>query len=170
MKVVLDSTPLIYLAKIGRLSLLKEAYEELYIPTAVYNETVTMGLERGFFDAKTIQKWIDEKKIEIKKLDEKQTKETKRLIKFAEIETGEAEAIILAQHLKADLILDDAVAQGVAKSIGLEPLWTTSFILKLTHLKILEKEEALEAIKKMVRAGYRISEEVLLELFEILKV
>ncbi len=169
MKAVLDSTPLIYLAKIKGLSLLKEVYEELYIPPAVYNETIIKGLERRFFDANTIQKWIDEKKIKIKKLNEKQKKETERLIKFAEIETGEAEAIILAQHLKADLIIDDAIAQGVARSIGLEPLWTTSFILKLTHQKILEKEEALEAIKKMIREGYRINEEVLLELFERLR-
>ena len=170
MKAVLDSTPLIYLAKIRELNILKEIYEELYIPKAVHNETVTQGLKKGFIDAENIQKWIDEKKIKIKNLNENQKKETERLIKIANIEKGEAEAIILAQHLKADLIIDDAVAQGVARSLGLEPLWTTSYILKLTHLKILDKTEALEVIKKMVKAGYRISEEVLLELFEILRI
>ena len=43
MRVVCDSTVLIGLAKIGKLDLLKQIYEEVYIPEAVYTEVVTRG-------------------------------------------------------------------------------------------------------------------------------
>ena len=38
MKAISDSTPLIHLAKIGRISLLKEVFEEILIPARIYNE------------------------------------------------------------------------------------------------------------------------------------
>lgn len=37
-KVVVNSTPLIVLCGIGRLNILKELYQEIMIPTAVYKE------------------------------------------------------------------------------------------------------------------------------------
>ena len=40
MIVVSDTTPLIGLASIGRLELLQELFEEVYIPQAVFDETV----------------------------------------------------------------------------------------------------------------------------------
>jgi len=50
--VVADSSPLIHLSQIGRLNLLREFFDELLIPPAVYREVVlegqgTAGLERG---------------------------------------------------------------------------------------------------------------------------
>jgi predicted nucleic acid-binding protein len=41
--VVSDSTPLIHLAKIGRLELLREFFGEIIIPEAVYRECVLEG-------------------------------------------------------------------------------------------------------------------------------
>ena len=43
MRVVCDSTVLIGPAKIGKLDLLKQIYEEGYIPEAVYTEVVSRG-------------------------------------------------------------------------------------------------------------------------------
>ena len=47
MIVVSDTTPLIGLASIGRLDLLFEIFGEVYIPQAVYDETVTHGRDEG---------------------------------------------------------------------------------------------------------------------------
>lgn len=168
MKAVADSAPLIYLSKIGRLELLR-AYTEVFIPSAVYEETVSKGLEKGFLDARIIQKETEKEAIKIKELGAVQQKEAQELMKFAGIEAGEAEAIVLAKDLKSDLLLDDLVAQGVAKAIGLEPLWTTSFVLKLLSEKKLQKREARTTIEKLVEAGYRISEDVLIELLKKLE-
>ncbi|MFQ5815247.1 MAG: hypothetical protein ACE5G7_01995 [Candidatus Hydrothermarchaeaceae archaeon] len=168
MKAVADSAPLIYLAKIGRLELLR-AYTEVLVPGAVYMETVSKGLEKGFLDAKIIQMEMDRGAIKLTELSAGQQKEAQELMKFAGIESGEAEAIVLAKDLNLDLLLDDLVAQGVAKALGLEPLWTTSFVLKLLSEKKLKKQEARETIEKLVGAGYRISEDVLIELLKKLE-
>ncbi|MFQ6052523.1 MAG: hypothetical protein ACE5K4_12655 [Candidatus Hydrothermarchaeota archaeon] len=166
MTVVLNSTPVIYLAKIGRLDLLDKLDDKIYLPQAVYEETVERGLEKGFFDARVIQEAINKKKIEVRRLTGEQKKEADDLVKFAEIEIGEAEAIILSTHMKSNLIVDDAVAQGVARSLGLEPLWTTSLVILLVHRKLIEKTEARKIIEELVKDGYRIGEEVLLELLK----
>ncbi|NWF65109.1 MAG: UPF0175 family protein [Chloroflexi bacterium] len=47
MIVVSDTTPLIGLASINQLDLLKELFEEVYIPQAVFDETVTFGRENS---------------------------------------------------------------------------------------------------------------------------
>ncbi|MBI5823247.1 MAG: DNA-binding protein [Chloroflexi bacterium] len=47
MIVVSDTTPLIGLASIGRLELLQKLFGEVYIPQAVFDETVTFGREKS---------------------------------------------------------------------------------------------------------------------------
>jgi predicted nucleic acid-binding protein len=164
---ILNSTPLIYLTKIGRLDLLIS--EEILIPKAVYEEVVSKGLEKRFLDAKIIQDAVEKKSIKVKELNPEQKREARELMKFAEIGIGEAEAIILAKDQKAELLIDDVVGIGVAKALNVTTLWTTSFILKLVSEQRLQKRKAKEIIKQLVEAGYRIDGEVLVELLEKLK-
>lgn len=168
MKAVADSAPLIYLAKIGRLELLT-AYYEVFIPEAVYEEVVEKGTAKRFPDALIIRKEIKNKRIRLKKLDDKQRKEAQELRRFANIGAGEAEATVLAKVLSSDLILDDVLAQGVAGTFGLKPLWTTSFILKLLGEGKISKEETKRVIEDLVGAGYWIGEDVLVKLLKKLE-
>ena len=161
---VADSTCVIHLARIGRLDLLKAVYGKVLMPREVYNETVKRGKERGFIDAEIIEKAIKEGLIEIKGLSKAQKKEVERLCSFAAIGRGEAEAIVLARDSKSELVMDDAVALGVAKLYGLETLWTTTLILKAVQLGILAKQEGRKIIEGLVAAGYRLAGDVLVEL------
>ncbi|RLI01982.1 hypothetical protein DRO38_04480, partial [Candidatus Bathyarchaeota archaeon] len=65
--VVSDSTPLIYLAKIGRLSVIREVFKRIFIPKAVFDETVTRGKALNMSDASIIEKavgvWIIKKQV-----------------------------------------------------------------------------------------------------------
>lgn len=162
---VADSTCVIHLARIGRLDLLKAVYGKVFIPREVYNETVKRGKERGFIDAEIIEKAIEEGLIEIKGLSEAQKKEVGRLCSLAAIGRGEAEAIVLARDSKFELVMDDAVALGVAKLYGLETLWTTTLILKAVRRGILAKQEGRKIIENLVTAGYQLAGDVLVELF-----
>ena len=49
---VADSGPLISLAKLDHLRLLPVLYERVVMPRAVYDEVVTIGLRRGYPDAR----------------------------------------------------------------------------------------------------------------------
>ena len=96
MIVVSNSSPLIALAKIGKLYILKELFGEIIIPKAVWDEVVVKG--KGKPGAEEVEKaeWI--------KVREVRDKLSVEVLK-GEIEIGEAEAIILAKELNADLLI-----------------------------------------------------------------
>ena len=66
-KVVSNSSPLIHLAKIGRLNLLKEFFDQIIVPEAVYRECVE---EKHREDARKIAEaeWIVVLKVKDQKL------------------------------------------------------------------------------------------------------
>jgi len=166
---VVDSTCLIYLAKAGKLSLLKEVYGKIIIPEAVHEEVVSKGRKKGFLDAEIVEKAVAEGLIDVRELSEAQRKEVKRLGELAQIGRGEAEAIVLAKSEGSPLIVDDSTALGVARVYGVETLRTTSLILKAVSQRILTKRDAREIVEKLVAAKYRLRGDVLLEILRELR-
>lgn len=63
MIVVVDSSSLIALARIGKLNVLKEMFGEIFIPQDVFKEVVTTGKTRP--GSKEIEEtpWIEKKRI-----------------------------------------------------------------------------------------------------------
>ena len=57
-KVVSNSSPIIHLSKIGKLELLKEYFQIVLIPEAVYRETVIEGKDRKEVEAIKNAGWI----------------------------------------------------------------------------------------------------------------
>ena len=55
MKAVTNAGPLIALGKLGLVDLLNRLYDAVLVPTAVYQEVVTRGLELGQPDAYAVQ-------------------------------------------------------------------------------------------------------------------
>ena len=110
MKLVLDSSALITLARIGRLDILRQLTSDVHIPEAVYDEVVKTGQGRQGSTEVAQAQWIARHHVQdqgaVRRL---QTR----------LRRGEAEAIVLARELQADvLILDDAVARRVAEAEG----------------------------------------------------
>lgn len=60
MEVILDSGPLIALAKLNLLSLFEKLYGEVTIPQAVYQESVMDGKNKGYEDAWTIDLFLNQ--------------------------------------------------------------------------------------------------------------
>ncbi|NQE06455.1 hypothetical protein C5S32_11350 [ANME-1 cluster archaeon GoMg1] len=147
-KVVSNSSPLIHLAKIGHLDLLKYFFGEIIVPEVVYKECVIEG--KGREDAKKIEKaeWINVAKIKNENL--------KRALMMV-LDEGEAEAIVLALEESADLILlDDYEAREVARNYELTITGVIGGIL------IMAKEEGKigslkEELEKLKETGFWIS-------------
>lgn len=57
---VFDSCSLIYLAKINRLSILKQITEQLFIDKAVYDESVVSGKNLGYRDAFILDRFVED--------------------------------------------------------------------------------------------------------------
>ena len=62
-KVIVNSTPLIVLYGIGHLDILQKLYQEIMIPTAVYQE-VTAIKDSACIQAMTTNKWIHVRQIQ----------------------------------------------------------------------------------------------------------
>jgi uncharacterized protein len=107
---VLDASPLITLARIGSLEILCRLADQIVIPEAVYAECVTRASDR--FGSANIARadWIVRKQVE-------HPDHVMRL--RSRLGLGEAEAIVLAQEIRADaVVLDDATARQVADQEG----------------------------------------------------
>ena len=150
LKVVCNSSPLIHLARIGELELLRDLFEEVLVPEAVYRECVIEGRERD--DARKIQRasWI--RIAGIKNIELKKALNTS-------LDEGESEAIVLALQEKADLILlDDYEAREFARIYNLKITGIIGILLKAKYMgRISSLSEILENLKD---TGFWLNEDL----------
>jgi uncharacterized protein len=171
MIIVSNSSPLILLAKMNMLHLLKELYKRIHIPQAVYNEVVVRGKEEGYSDASVIDKAINEIII-VKRLDAKHQKEAEKLNRI--IGKGESESIMLAIQEKARyLLIDNLEPRKMAEAKHIVCRSTPGILLEARKKCILTHEGYVESIKSLagnawlsgdivahfLDAGYKIKEE-----------
>lgn len=111
MKVVSNASPLINLARIGKLGLLRDLYEELTIPDAVWREVVLEGAGQPGADEIESAAWIL-----------RQAAGNRELVRALrqDLDAGEAEAIALSLEIGADLLLiDEHLGRDTARHLGL---------------------------------------------------
>jgi len=141
---ICNSSPLICLAKINQLHLLKELLKKIIIPEVV-KEEVLIEDKPGF---EIISRAIDEKWIE--------TKNPQKQLDL-KIGKGENAAINLAIEINQPIIIDDALGAKIARSLNVEVLRTTSVILLATKKKIITKKQAVDLLNKLFDIGYYLA-------------
>lgn len=148
-KVVVNSTPLIVLCGIRRLSVLRELYQEICIPEAVYREVTAKG-DLACTQIKTAKAWIHVEKIQ---------DHTEKKMYRAKLHDGEVEVMILAQEQKADLvILDDNAAKKTARYLGLTVTGTLGILLKAKRQGLIDEIRPL--LFEMRQNGFYVSADV----------
>ncbi|MDJ1174254.1 DUF3368 domain-containing protein [Roseofilum capinflatum] len=117
MIVISDTSPITNLAAVELLELLHILYDRVVIPQAVYDEMTALGYQvPGTVEVQNLD-WIETQSVSDRlRVEALQAK----------LDLGEAEAIVLALELDADLLLIDerrgrqeALEQGVTKISGL---------------------------------------------------
>ena len=128
-KVIVNSTPLIALAKSGRLDLLRRLYGHIVIPEAVYRE-VTEKNDVVSQDVSQALEWI-----QIVRVDPNVDRRMYR----AKLHEGEVEVMLLAQETGADLvIIDDDAARKTAEYLELPLTDTLGVLIKAKECGFLE--------------------------------
>lgn len=157
MKIVSNSTPLIYLAKLGKLNILKEIYGKVVIPEEVYQEVVVRGKEEGYSDALSVEVAVKEGWIE-----RKNVKTNSVLKDFApELDMGEIAVLMLAEKYEDPLLLiDDASGRSVGSALGFRVRGTIYVLLKGFRTDILSKAETKDLLDKLISKGFRLSPEI----------
>lgn len=142
MTAVSNAGPLIHLAKIGRINLLKEIFNGIIIPESVKVEVIDKGKEKGKSDAFLIGNidWI-------KVVDD--PSDVDQLAEKVGIHRGEACAILLAKSLNVPVLLDDSDARKFALGLGLEVVGSIGIIIRAVKLGLISKEDGLKDLERL---------------------
>ena len=147
MIIVSDSGPIISFAKAGHLKLLKRLFQEITIPEGVYDDIVVRGADKpGATEVKS-WRWIRKEKV-------KSQVEVDQLP--AGLGLGEREAIILAQELKAALLIDDRRARRTAEQMGIACFGSLRVLKEAKERKLIEEIRPIG--DKLKATGLRIAD------------
>jgi len=141
--VIADSSPLIYLARVGVLHVLPALFDEVVAPRAVWDEVVERRPSAPGVDALHQARWL-------------RVVDNPSLESDLGLDPGETAAILLAESLRADLLLiDERLGREVAQARGLAVRGTLGVLVQA------RREGLLPALKPvlddMLTEGFRIA-------------
>lgn len=159
MLIVADTTPIISLVKIGLLEMLNSMYGEIILPEAVFNELISNPLMSG--EAEVIKK---SSFLKVKRIENKLA--VKLLQKQLNLGAGESEAIVLADTLKANLlVIDERKTRGIAKSMGINITGTLGILVDAKRQNRIETLKPL--LDGLISNNIRISEKLYNDVLEL---
>lgn len=143
--VIFDASTMILLARIDLLDLFISAFSgRILIPEKVKIEVCREGKE----ETPLINRLIKDGNIEVVSV--KDRKMVKKLEKDFSIDTGEAEALVLALEKGISLVAtDDRNAIRACKALKLEFTTALAFLVRATEKKMIDGNEALSRLAKL---------------------
>lgn len=150
--VVSNAGPLIHLAKINMLHLLRGIYQEIVIPYEVKVEAFDRGKEKGFPDAIQIGTALNESWIKVERI--KLTEDFMNMAQIAGLKTAEAAVIYYAYKNNGIALLDEDSARTLARTLGIPIRGTLGIILEGLKRGILSRTETLKALEKLSEVMY----------------
>ena len=146
---VSNTGPIIHLAQIGGLELIKELFGEVLITQAVKAEAVAKG-KKGYPDVILIENAIEEGWINVVKSSGRR----KELTRFG-LHDAEADLIYHALNEKMELILlDDDAAREVARTLGLKVRGSVGIIIEAFRRDKISKKKALTMLDELMHIMY----------------
>ncbi len=140
MKIVSNTTPIISLSSVGKIEILKELFQEIIIPQAVYEEIKakkTYGyneVDLSFITVQTIQNIEYQTPL------------------LSQLDIGEAQSIVLSKEINADnTIIDENTGYIFAKESGLNVIRTLSILLKAKEINVITDVKPL--LDEMISKG-----------------
>ncbi len=142
--IIADSSPLIFLAVIDKLELIKILFDDVLIPEAVYKEITQYN------------------KLNYKVLDNYFLRKVKKINNLAaaeflksDIDDGESEVIVLASELGVDhVLMDDSKGRRRAELYGLKVKGTLSVLIQAKRNGVIESVK--EQMDSLISHGFRI--------------
>ena len=164
---IFDSSPLIYLNKVGLNWVFELLEGEKIIPTQVYEQVVTRGKIRGDADAIISEELVRNEVIKVITV-ENGFKEMLKSLK-EELHEGELEVLALAKNKGGIAVLDETIAREVGKVFKIEVHGALFLIFLMLRRGKLKKEEAKDKVDLMIRKGFRLGHEEYQEFLKMLE-
>lgn len=150
--VVVNTTVLSNLARVGRLSLLLELFGEVLIPLPVYAE-VLRGLEAGYAFLEAVEELLEEEGVTLASVSEEERPLFRDLQE--RVDPAEAAGIALAHRRQLLFLSDDRVARRVAQDHGVAISGTLGLLKLAVDEGRLTRKEAQEILDALIAGGYR---------------
>ena len=157
-----DASPLICLAKAGKLYLLRELFERVVIEEEVKREAIVRGKEEGDPDALVIENAVKEGWIEVERIEEEK--------RFSGIHKGEGNTILLAKKHKCLVLIDEEDGREVARVMGSKVGGSLYVLKKAIEKGLISKDEAIKTLDEMIEDGFRISTRIYAKFLEEVKI
>ncbi|MFS0646066.1 DUF3368 domain-containing protein [Siminovitchia sp. 179-K 8D1 HS] len=159
-KIISNSTPIISLAILGKLPLLAELFDVVYVPEAVYKEVVHTNTTKHY-GKKELEQLVHEGKIHSIQVENKQLISTL----YGKLHEGELEVIVGAKELGLETVLmDERAARSFAKTFLLRPIGTIGILL------LAKKEGKVKQVKplldKLISEGVFLSKNLYYQALE----
>lgn len=155
---VFDATPLIYLAKAEHLELIDHIDEPCAIPEPVYEEVVDTGIERGYPDARRIERAVENDVFDV--VDAGETALAERLQDNENLSDADISVLAYADAHDAVAVMDETYGRDVAATEGIPTRGTAFLVLRLVKREVLRSDEARETIDAMLDAGWYCAPDV----------
>ncbi len=154
---VADSGPLIHLSEIGRLDLL-EIFDSLYVPNAVWQETVGQGR----VSASTLSNASNIRRITVP---EKPLADLVQEKKIESLQNGERECIFtcLSEHVSL-LLTDDLAVRNTVRQFGLTPVGSLGIVVRAFRVGRISQHEAEQQLIALHQVSSLFVTRVIVEL------
>lgn len=162
MRIVFNTSPLIFLSKLRYLKKALVLFDEIFVPEAVVEEIAARDDELN----SKINQLIASRDLKIKQTSLKNLKNALS----NKLGKGESEAIALAVELNVDFaILDDSSARKQALSLGLNVKGTLGLIKKLTESKSITIQDSNLLYRRLHDMGFWVDENIFNDILNDIK-
>lgn len=140
-RVVIDSSILISLAKIDAIDLLTKINAKFFCPEEVYEETVEIGIKKGYPDAIIIKRIFDKKLIKAVRV------KTPKM--YRGISRNDSKIVQLIKQEEGYLFVDDEKLSRVATNQGMKVRNSIDVIVRVFHKGTIDKQKCIDYIKRL---------------------
>ena len=164
---VFNSTPLIYLTKVGLSEVFDGLKEEKLTSPKVKREVADEGKRKGVPDAVVLEKMFRNNVFRI--VEPKDNEFLSRLLETKGLHVTDAEILTVAPERKGLAVIDDEVARKTARVYGISYVGTPYVLMRAVLERLITKGKAKLAVNEMVSAGWRCSVESYAKIMEALE-
>ena len=162
-----DAGPIIHLAQINKLYLLRKLFNQVIITPNVKREVVDEGVKLGHADAQIIGKAIDEGWIVVEDFPKRLA--SKRLAEDENTSRADAETLLFAREKKAEVLVDEKALSNLARMFGLKTWNTWTVLLESLNKGFIEVSDISAAIKELGKKRHKLKNEQAAQILESAK-
>ena len=164
--VVSDAGPLIHLAQVNKLYLVKKLFNQVVVTPNVKREAYDEGVKLGHTDVQIVGKAVEEGWIIVEDAPKSIAVASKRLAEGENTSKTDAETLLFAREKGAEVLVDEKALSNLAKMFGLKTWNTWTVLLESPGRGFIEISDIEAAIKELGERRHKLRKEQAAQILE----